>query len=90
MTVKIKRSISWQKYDDTVYIMDESTETIHKLEKAGAVLWDIILQKSDVDEIIEDLFRIYDVTKDELTSQINAFLDELNRLNIVEVSEYVR
>lgn len=84
MRIGLAKHISWQKYNNVVYILDERTELVRKLEGVGAALWDIIIGGHEYDDILTNLLSMISAQRADVDSALRSFLGELLAYGIVE------
>lgn len=86
MGVKIRRSlnISWQIYDDSVYIYDERNEFVSKLEDAGLLFWNCLDNSENYDEILAEIAVFYNKNTDDIKDLLEEFVDELVEVGFIE------
>ncbi len=78
------RDLSWEQLDDEVVILDLAGSTYLRLNGPGAVLWHVLLTVADEARLVEALLEEYDI--DQVTAQrdVDAFLANLRRANLLE------
>lgn len=77
MQLQYSKHISWQLLNNKVYIIDEITEKVYELENAAKDFWTSIETINSLDEIIESLSKIYNVSKDILMRDMTIFTNNL-------------
>lgn len=87
MQIKPSKNISWQIYDNAVYILDERSEHMRKIDKAGVYFWQIIKDAPTFDEVMLRLLEIYAVPSQDLEVSLLLFIQELQEYEIVEILE---
>lgn len=78
------KHISWQNYDDFVYILNELTGQKVKLDDISKEIWLEIESGLSLEEIENKLLSKYNVERDILHSDITSFCAELVECNILE------
>lgn len=87
MTIKPSKNISWQIYDNAVYILDERSEHMRKIDEAGMYFWQIIKDGATFEEVLLKLLEIYAVTRQDLETSLQQFIRELQEYEMVEILE---
>ena len=85
MRIEQRKSISWQTYLNSVFILDEQTGTMRKLDDAGCVFWNALQQFSDVDSIIQYILNVYPISREELEPTFFSFVADLEKYNVVVI-----
>lgn len=75
--MKIASHISWQKLINRIYIIDEEKDSILKIEDIAAEIWMMISDGLDYEEIINNIFQNYEVSIEEVSSDVMCFINEM-------------
>ncbi len=84
MKVVISKNISWQIYDNVVYILDERTDTMCKLENEGFFFWKFMLENGDDKYIAKMMASIYDISEEQALEDVKNFVVELREEGMLE------
>lgn len=87
MKIKPARHISWQTYENAVFILDERTETLRKLEGAAYPFWQLLMQTNEKKDIAFQLAELYNVPNEIIDNDLDSFIDELRKCEIIEVEQ---
>lgn len=87
MRFKISKNISWQIYEEAVYILDERTDTMNKLEDAGYWFWKYMQQNPEREYISVQLAKVYTIPRSEIEKDMDSFIEELQQEGYIEVKE---
>jgi hypothetical protein len=85
MILKPSARVSWQTYENKVYILDETDETMMLLEDAGFQFWTIMLSTPQYDELLLKLKSLYILGSEKIADSLKIFVGELVKYNIIEV-----
>ena len=55
-----------------------------KLNETGRIIWDMLSEGKNADEIVERILSEYDVNKETVQSDVNTFIQTLSEANILE------
>lgn len=79
------KSVAWQKFDDCIYIIDNKNEQVFCLEnELSKIIWENIDGKNKKD-IIEFFIKKLDIKDNRLIIDIEKFINDLEKNNLVEV-----
>ena len=53
------------------------------IKGAGNDIWDMIQNEISIEEIIQNLLQIYDVSVEECEQSVFSFLDQMKKLNFI-------
>lgn len=87
MKISISKNISWQIYDNIVYILDERTDTMSILENEGFFFWKFMLENGDINYIIKNIVAIYNISEKQARKDITSFIIELREEGLVETKD---
>lgn len=87
MKIKKTKHISWQIYNNVVYIFDERKDATCKLEGAACEFWKKIMENKEMDVIAEELAQYYKVEKNIIVNDAKKFLCDLCELEVIEMEE---
>lgn len=76
--------------DETIVMMDVDEGHYYELDRVGARVWRLVESAPRVAELCEALAAEYEVTAERCREDVEAFLDELNRLRVVQVRQSAR
>lgn len=81
LPLKPSTFLSWQKIQNCVFIINEKNNTYICLEDVSADMW-LELIKNDYDTLIKSMMENYDVDETTLYSDLSAFIERLNELDV--------
>jgi len=76
---------AYRRIGNEVVIVDTAAGRMMSLNETGSAIWSM-LGKYSVAQIAEQLVALYDVTPDTAMDETEAFLKEMRRRGLVEVS----
>lgn len=86
MEIKPSKYVSWQKYEEEIYVMDERTETICVLKEAGYTFWNIMIDCRKLENIVKKMAHLYCCSSEDLKEMLCNYIDELKEQEIIEVN----
>lgn len=88
--MKLKQGLVVQKIDDEFIVIDSgvvapSFSGMIKLNESSKRIFDLLLEKDlTEEEIVEELAKVYDATKEELSKAVKDFIKELKKVPVFE------
>ncbi len=84
--IKIEEHIVYHELDDEIIILDSRNGRYFALDGIGKYIFLAISKEKPIDSLIDELVNIYDVSKQELHSDIENFLLVLKKEDIISYS----
>ncbi|CYT87051.1 MULTISPECIES: PqqD family protein [Streptococcus] len=72
-------NISWQKINDYIYIVNESTGQIYYLDHISKYIWEAIDNSIEISSVIQELSDTYNLNNAQLNKDVFSFLIELQK-----------
>ncbi|NQJ68773.1 PqqD family protein [Streptococcus suis] len=72
-------NISWQKINDYIYIVNESTGQIYYLDYISKYIWEAIDNSIEISSVIQELSDTYNLNNEQLNKDVFSFLRELQK-----------
>lgn len=72
-------NISWQKINDYIYIVNESTGQIYYLDHIIKYIWEAIDNSIEISSVIQELSDTYNLNNAKLNKDVFSFLIELQK-----------
>ena len=86
-TVERNPAVLWRRALTGVLLLVEGDEEMTKLSSPGDVVWQLIDETRDVEEVVEDLEIIYETGDiDTIRQDVHELLDSLAAADIVRLS----
>lgn len=83
MKVFFSKHISWQRLNNTVYIIDEITKKRFLLTGVAEDIWLLIKEDYPFIDIVNTLSKKYNVSEDVLVADTNVFIENLYNENLL-------
>lgn len=86
MSTRLARNeaIIFTELDDTVVMMDAEEGRYYELDPVGASIWALLERDKSVAEVCEALEKQYEVVPETCREDVLAFVEELDRLGVVQ------
>lgn len=85
MKIRPSARVSWQIYENKVYILDETDETMTLLDNAGFQFWIIMLTTPRYSDVLLKLKSVFIFESERMVEELKSFVDELVKNGIIEV-----
>lgn len=72
-------NISWQKINDYIYIVNESTGQIYYLDHISKYIWEAIDNSIEISNVIQELSDTCNLNNAQLNKDVFSFLIELQK-----------
>ncbi len=73
--------------DDEVVMMNIQSGKYYGMDSVGSRIWELISEKIQVQQVIDQLLEEYDVSEEQCRSDVLEFLQELNQNKLLKVFE---
>lgn len=78
-------NVSWQKYNDTLYVMDERDGCIYQFSGTSFdILTFIVHKKYSLNRTIDKISEKYNVERSSIEKDVTEFIEELEKIEILE------
>ncbi len=78
--------LTWSVVGDDVVVLDLDGSVYMKLNESGSLLWEQLAQPHTVHELAEVLVQRYEVSEPQALADVDEFIAELRRRNLVDDS----
>ncbi|MFE6075212.1 PqqD family protein [Paenibacillus sp. NPDC057886] len=83
MIIQLNENVLFEKTDTDSYFIDlNSGKYVYNNASSTAII-EQLLESSDIEEVIDDLLKIYIVDRDELKQDILEMIEELQRISLI-------
>jgi hypothetical protein len=76
--------------DGEAIIINLANGVYYSMDKVGGLIWDLVQAEHNLEEIIVAVTHRYDVSREQVQSDLEQLVDELLRENLVALSENTR
>lgn len=78
--------MEWQTIDDEVVALDLNTSAYLAVNDVGAVLWPLVVAGTTEATLVAELTERFDVEEDRARADVDAFVERLRALSLVDES----
>ncbi len=83
--VKISDNVLFQEIDNEYVLLNMESEQYFGLDEIGAKVWHIISEDGNTERVLNQIMGEYNVSIEELTSDISRLLHELNNEHLITI-----
>ncbi len=76
-----------QTIDDEALLMDTQTRLFYELNESGVILWEFMQNHNNFTNVIDDMLEHFDVSKEQVSNDLNIFISELVKQKMIEVDD---
>ena len=87
MSYKTASDLSIRNIGKEIFVLKRSTATIHSFNATGALIWNLLQERSPHSEIAGRLTTQFDVPKDIAEDDVAEFIDSLIKNQLIEIVE---
>lgn len=85
MTVRLRaESLTWQRIDDDIVVLDLEGSSYLKLNASGAVLWEALAGGADHADLVRQLMERYDLGEEDAARDVDEFLADLDARGLLD------
>ena len=77
--------IAWQIIDQKIVLVSPKQMKIHILSGTGSHIWNHLKEPTSVENLVEKVVEEYDTTKEKAREDVNTFLEQLSKEELLEV-----
>jgi hypothetical protein len=81
--MKLKDGMVLQKMGKTFVAYDNNTSTLHELNEVGYFILDLVEKGKSEREMLTEIMRNYEITRDQAKEDLTTFLDILRIKDII-------
>lgn len=86
LKINQQKEILYQNIEDEIIILNMKDENYMGLDQVGARMWNILLSSNTIQDAYDQLLEEYKVEPDTLKKDLNNFINELIKNDLVTVS----
>ncbi len=86
LKINEQKEILYQDIEDEIIILNMKDENYMGLDQVGARMWNILLSSNTIQDAYDQLLEEYKVEPDTLKKDLNNFINELIKNDLVTVS----
>ena len=75
--------ITFREIDNSILIITPWDNSMHVIENVGKDILNLIIEKKEKNEIVEEIVNIYDISESIARDDIDSFIDDLVKKDIL-------
>lgn len=83
--ITIPDTLFLQTVDDETILLDTNTQEYFSLNEVGTIIWNILEEKKDLNEVQKEILNIYDTDENQVKSDILNFFEALKEKKLIFV-----
>ena len=86
-TYTLSSSLMTQEVDDEILLMDMETQLFYELNPTGYVLWESIQKHTKLENVFAEMQELYEVSDADLKRDIDTFVDNLAKSEMIHFND---
>lgn len=82
--MKIKKNLALRNIEGKIYVVDTETSYLHCLNETATKIFEYLMKKYTVEEIISKLVSEYDISYTQAKNDVLEFISQLKQKKMVE------
>jgi hypothetical protein len=83
--VTISKNVFAQEIDDETIILDSTTQEYFSLNEIGKVIWSLLAENKNLEQIKEEMLEMYEVPEEQLEKDVLNFLQALEQKGLISI-----
>ena len=83
--ITLSKNVFAQEIDDETIILDSVTQEYFSINEIGKVIWSLIEEKKNLEEIKAEMLDMYEVPQEQLEKDLLNFLQTLEQKGLIKV-----
>lgn len=83
MKYKINKKLAFRKIDGVYYVIDPENMKLFSFNETATFIWDTILSRKDLSEILKSLVDEYEIDKEVAKNDLEEFICLLKNNNLI-------
>lgn len=83
-SVEIGDSVIFQNVQDELVVLNMDTQEYFSLDPVGAKMWQLLMDRHNIDEVADELFRTYEAERPTLRKDLEALVGELMKAGLLK------
>lgn len=76
--------LRWQAVEGDVLVLDVRNELYLEVNRAGALLWELLARGTSRGALVDRLVRVYDLAPERAAADVDRLIDELSARDLLE------
>ena len=83
--VTISKNVFAQEIDDETIILDSTTQEYFSLNEIGKVIWSLLAENKNLEQIKEEMLEMYEVPEEQLEKDVLNFFQALEQKGLINI-----
>jgi hypothetical protein len=83
----VRRSLMEDFGEKAGYLFSQETGYVYELNETGMFIWNLLKNHTNIDEILNEILRKYNISKKRAKEDLEEFLKKLIEYGLVEVED---
>ena len=83
--ITLSKNVFAQEIDDETIILDSVTQEYFSINEIGKVIWSLIEEKKNLEEIKAEMLDMYEVPEEQLEKDLLNFLQALEQKGLIKI-----
>ena len=83
--ITLSKNVFAQEIDEETIILDSETQEYFSINEIGKVIWSLIEEKKNLEEIKAEMLDMYEVPQEQLEKDVLNFLQALEQKGLIKV-----
>ena len=83
--ITLSKNVFAQEIDEETIILDSETQEYFSINEIGKVIWSLIEEKKNLEEIKAEMLDMYEVPEEQLEKDLLNFLQALEQKGLIKI-----
>jgi hypothetical protein len=83
--ITLSKNVFAQEIDDETIILDSTTQEYFSLNEIGKVIWSLLEEKNNLEEIKAEMLDMYEVPEEQIEKDLLNFIQALEQKGLIKV-----
>ena len=83
--ITLSKNVFAQEIDEETIILDSETQEYFSINEIGKVIWSLIEEKKNLEEIKAEMLDMYEVPEEQLEKDVLNFLQALEQKGLIKI-----
>ena len=83
--ITLSKNVFAQEIDEETIILDSETQEYFSINEIGKIIWSLIEEKKNLEEIKAEMLDMYEVPEEQLEKDVLNFLQALEQKGLIKI-----
>ena len=83
--ITLSKNVFAQEIDDETIILDSETQEYFSINEIGKVIWSLIEEKKNLEEIKAEMLDMYEVPEEQIEKDLLNFIQALEQKGLIKI-----